>query len=84
MRAAYKCFQSGSSPEAILEASSDSGGHDTFYAWLYVGLWHEAHGDAAAAREAIGKAVQTQYAKLSGDYMASLASVHCQRRDWKA
>lgn len=82
MRAAYECFQTGRSPEAILQAANDNGGHDSFYALLYVGLWHEAHGNAAEAQAAITKSVQTQYAQQSGDYMASLAKVHCQRRGW--
>lgn len=51
---------------------------------LYVGLWHEAHGDAAAARAAITAAVATPYARLSGDYMAALARVHCKGRGWEA
>eukprot|EP00882_Tetradesmus_deserticola_P031012 GHRQ01035048.1.p1 GENE.GHRQ01035048.1~~GHRQ01035048.1.p1 ORF type:complete len:188 (+),score=67.93 GHRQ01035048.1:592-1155(+) len=84
MRAAYECFQTGSSPEAILQAANDDGGHGSFYALLYVGLWHEAHGNAAEAEAAIVKSVQTRYAQLSGDYMASLARVHCQRRGWAA
>lgn len=85
MRAAYECFKTqGCSPETILQARGpgDEDSHDSFYAWLYVGLWHEAHGDAGKAQEAMGKAVQTQYAKQSGDYMAALAVVHCQRRGW--
>lgn len=84
MRAAYDCFRTqGCSPSTILQAAGpEQGTHDSFYALLYVGLWHEAHGDADKAQEAISKAVDTQYAKLSGDYMASLARVHCQRRGW--
>ena len=34
-------------------ARGDQQGHDAFYALRYVGLWHEAHGDAAAAEAAI-------------------------------
>ena len=30
------------------------------------------------------QAVRTAYAKQSGDYMAALAGVHCQRRGWQA
>jgi hypothetical protein len=83
MRAAYRCFQEGSDPAAILEAAGkDRSGHGAFYAWLYVGLWHEAHGDAAAARAGLQEAVSTDYAKRSGDYMCSLANVHMQRRGW--
>lgn len=83
MRAAYECFQSGTPPDGILQAAKDSGGHDTFYALLYVALWHEAHGAVQAAQEAMVKAVHTPYAGQSGDYMASLAKVHYQRRGWQ-
>lgn len=38
---------------AVQAAGGDQQGHDRFYALLYVGLWHEAHGDAAAAEAAI-------------------------------
>ena len=85
MRAAYDCFRTqGCSPSTILQAAGPGGegSHDSFYAWLYVGLWHEAHGDDQQAQEAITKAVRTQYAQVSGDYMAALAKVHCQRRGW--
>ncbi|KAG2500873.1 hypothetical protein HYH03_001634 [Edaphochlamys debaryana] len=82
MRAAYECFRTGAQPEAILAQVSDKGGHDSFYGNLYVGLWHESHGQPAEAQAAITKAVRTPYARLSGDYMASLARVHCLRRGW--
>lgn len=49
----------------------------------YVGLWHEAEGDKAEAEKAVTAAVATPYARLSGDYMASLARVHCLRRGWQ-
>ncbi|KAF8068335.1 hypothetical protein HT031_002023 [Scenedesmus sp. PABB004] len=85
MRAAWQCFATGRDPDAILAAArGDAGGHDTFYAQLYVGLWHEAHGDAERARAAITAAVETPYARQSGDYMAALARVHAQRRGWAA
>lgn len=83
MRAAYECFQSGSDPSSILQAAGeDRSGNGAFYAWLYVGLWHEAEGNAEAAREAVERAAQTRYAQASGDYMADLAKVHCLRRGW--
>jgi len=84
MRAAYECFRTGASPDQISSAISDNGGHSNFYGMLYVGLWHEAHGtlDDPAAREAITAACATPYAKMSGDYMADLARVHCQQRGW--
>jgi hypothetical protein len=84
MRAAYECFSSGADPSAILTAASDAGGHDTFYANLYVGLWHEAHGQPEAAKAALLAAVATPYARTSNDYMAALAKVHCLQRNWSA
>lgn len=84
MRAAYECFQNGSQPDAIMKAVAlDNGGHDSFYARLYVGLWHEAHAEEGKARAAMVEAAQTAYGQKSGDYMASLAQVHCQRRGWQ-
>ncbi|EFJ50557.1 hypothetical protein VOLCADRAFT_88486 [Volvox carteri f. nagariensis] len=73
MRTAYECFRTGELPDKIMAQVTDNGGHDTFYGRLYVGLWHEAHGNATEAEKAITAAVQTPYARLSGDYMASLA-----------
>eukprot|EP00198_Chlamydomonas_reinhardtii_P001510 XP_001690846.1 predicted protein [Chlamydomonas reinhardtii] len=98
MRAAYECFKTGQPPEKIMAQVTDNGGHDTFYGLLvlipthpnckpsssqYVGLWHEAEGDKAEAEKAVTAAVATPYARLSGDYMASLARVHCLRRGWQ-
>jgi hypothetical protein len=54
MRAAEECFRTGAAPAAILAAAGgDAQGHDAFYARLYVGLWHEAQDEAAAAQGAI-------------------------------
>jgi hypothetical protein len=68
----------------IQAAISEPGSHSDFYGKLYIGLYHEAHGglQEPAARAAIEAACATQYARLSGDYMASLARVHCKRRGW--
>lgn len=82
MRAAYECFQTGDAPSKIMANVQDNGGHDTFYGLLYVGLWHEAHGNPQEAQEAIVGAARTAYARTSGDYMAALANVHCLRRGW--
>ena len=48
----------------------------------YVGLWYEAHGDAAQAKQAVLAAIATPYARQSGDYMASLGRIHALRRGW--
>jgi hypothetical protein len=50
---------------------------------LYIGLWYEAEGNVNAAKTAMLAAVETDYAKGSGDYMAALARVHVNRRGWK-
>ncbi|KAH9553623.1 hypothetical protein CY35_08G021500 [Sphagnum magellanicum] len=57
--------------------------HDFFYSHLYVGLFHEAHNNTTAAREAITAAVASPYGARSGDYMATLAKVHCGCREWQ-
>eukprot|EP00238_Polyblepharides_amylifera_P011627 CAMPEP_0196582770 /NCGR_PEP_ID=MMETSP1081-20130531/40581_1 /TAXON_ID=36882 /ORGANISM="Pyramimonas amylifera, Strain CCMP720" /LENGTH=178 /DNA_ID=CAMNT_0041903445 /DNA_START=260 /DNA_END=796 /DNA_ORIENTATION=- len=83
MRAAYEVF-SGRADLAELDraADLDTGGSDRFYSSLYTALWYEAHGDAKEAEVNMNRAVKTPYAKKSGDYMAALARVHCQRRGW--
>jgi len=145
MRAAYEAFRDGSGAAAIAAAGGgDPEAGPSFYASLYVGLYHEAHGEADAAKEAMlrcacgadgsavgpgGKgggcnlrgqgvalvwfllacrcclvcgcpdvsglsateqscnqhprAVKTRYARMSGDYMADLARIHCLRRGWE-
>ncbi|KAI8472040.1 MAG: hypothetical protein J3K34DRAFT_415513 [Monoraphidium minutum] len=85
MRAAYEAFRDGSGASAIAAAAGpDPDAGPSFYAWLYVALYNEAHGDAGAAREAMLRAVGTRYAQGSGDYMADLAKVHCKQRGWGA
>jgi hypothetical protein len=84
MRAAYEAFRDGGGPGAIAAAAGpDPNAGPAFYSSLYVALYLEAHGDAAGAREAMLRAVNTQYARLSGDYMAALARVHCLQRGWE-
>lgn len=83
MRAAYDLFNAGdAASDVALEDVASLGPVDEFYSLLYRGLWREAAGDAAGARDLIVQATQTQYASRSGDYMAALAVVHCKRRGW--
>ena len=83
MRAAEEAFRTGADPLLIKDAArGDTVGHAAFYSNLYVGLWHEAEGQEELAREAIVRAVGTDYARGSGDYMAALARVHVQKRGW--
>ena len=84
LRAAYAAFKEGSEPQRILAAANPMrGSRDTFYANLYVGLFHESVGELVEAERALLEAVGTPYAQQSGDYMAGLAAVHCLRRRYK-
>lgn len=83
MRAAYEAFRDGAGPAAIAAAAGpDPEAGPSFYSLLYQGLYAEAHGDAAAAREAMRRACATQYARRSGDFMANVCRIHCLRRGW--
>lgn len=85
MRAAYAAFSGAGSLEALVQAGTASGApHDAFYSLLYQGLYHEARGEAEAARAAVLAAVATPYGRGSNDYMASLAGVHAAERGWAA
>ena len=83
MRNAYALFKGSGSVDQLREAGNTSAS-DLFYSRLYIGLWHEANGDAERAKQEILDAVDTPYAKRSGDYMAGLALVHAKRRGWLA
>jgi len=69
--------------EALRRVAANSAA-DAFYSLMYIGLWREARGEEDAAKAAMKAAVQTPYGQRSGDYMASLAVVHCKRRGWAA
>ena len=84
MRSAQALFL-GKADESDLQGYAAKGGDgDQFYASLYLGLYGEATGDAAAARKRISEAVAGRYARGSGasDPMVELAKVHLQRRGW--
>eukprot|EP00271_Cylindrocystis_brebissonii_P016507 TRINITY_DN40205_c0_g1_i1.p1 TRINITY_DN40205_c0_g1~~TRINITY_DN40205_c0_g1_i1.p1 ORF type:complete len:298 (+),score=23.93 TRINITY_DN40205_c0_g1_i1:67-960(+) len=84
MRAAYELFKSGGSTKELegMAARDFLGGHDAFYARLYLGLFHEAEKNTARAQEEITAALRTRYGSSSGDYMARLATVHAKCRGW--
>lgn len=85
MRTVLEVFKNGTNPDAILaSAGSDRQGHDRFYSLLYHGLFYEAEGKEEMAKKSIVEACKTDYAKMSGDYMTSLARVHVLRRGWDA
>jgi len=83
MRAAQAAFEQGLGSAAIAAAAgNDTQGHAAFYSQLYVALYEESVGNEAKAKEAMLKAIATEYAKSGGDYMAGVARVHCIVRNW--
>lgn len=74
MREVYALLQGAASPDQVLAAA----GRDTqatFYAHLYLGLYHEALRQDAAALEHIEAAAADRYAAVGG-YMHMVARVH--------
>lgn len=82
MRAALELFEGTTDEARLLDYSNGSDPGELFYASLYLGLYAEANGDAGSARKFLKRAVDSRYARASGDYMADLARVHVQRRGW--
>ena len=74
MREIYEMFRGTTTADAVLKAAGDRP-QGRFYAHLYVGLYSEAIGDQARAREQIGLAAQPQFADAGG-YMHMVAVVH--------
>ena len=74
MREIYEMFRGTTTADVVLKAAGDRP-QGRFYAHLYVGLYAEAIGDQARAREQIGLAAQPQFADAGG-YMHMVAVVH--------
>lgn len=82
MRQVYEMFAGRLTPDDVL-AAARAGEPDEaalnerlFYAELYIGLWHEAKGDAEAAQEHIACAADEHEI---GHYMWDVARVHAER-----
>jgi lipoprotein NlpI len=71
MKQIYALFAGKGKPEDVLAAAKDRG--EIFFAHLYLGLYYEAHGNAAKAREHIDKAA-TEFSM--NHYMGDVAKVH--------
>ena len=82
MREVYEMFRGERTPEQVMadgeRLAARRGLSARFYAHLYVGLYHEALGNDAAAREHLTAAAGDQYASVGG-YMQMVARVHV---DW--
>jgi lipoprotein NlpI len=77
MREVYQMFRGTMAADAVLKAAG-SRPQARFYAHLYIGLYSEAIGESARAREHIELAAQPQFADAGG-YMHMVAVVHQQR-----
>ena len=75
----YRMFRGELSPKQVLEAAAGGEAQGEFYAHLYVGLYQEAQGDKARAKESIRTAAQDKY--RVGGYMHSVARVHARRME---
>jgi lipoprotein NlpI len=74
MRQIYEMFRGALTPEQVL-AAAGRGASARFYAELYLGLYFEAMGDAARAREHVTAAADERFADAGG-YMHMVARVH--------
>lgn len=79
MREIYEMFRGELAPEEVLaagERATERGrASGLFFAHLYVGLYHEALGNAADARAQLEAAADERYAPAGG-YMHMVARVH--------
>ncbi|XP_052143345.1 uncharacterized protein LOC127762849 isoform X2 [Oryza glaberrima] len=82
MREAYALFKDGGDPEKLASNFSSGSEGEIFYSSLYIGLYYESQKNAELAKSHIVAACRSPYGSRSGDYMASLALVHCQCRNW--
>jgi len=77
MQQVYGMLRGMTKPEEVLAAAgSDLRGQ--FYAQLYLGLYYDAQGDTARARQHITAAAADRFA-AAGGYMHRVAKVHLQR-----
>lgn len=74
MREIYQMFKGTMTPDAVLKAAGNDLSSQ-FYAELYVGLYYDAMGDAARAREHLSIAASSKFANAGG-YMYRVATLH--------
>jgi hypothetical protein len=77
MRQIYEMFRGTVAPAEVLEAGRGRT-ESEFYAHLYVGLYFDAIGNGARAREHIAAAAAGRFADAGG-YMHTVARVHLAR-----
>jgi lipoprotein NlpI len=78
MREVYQLFQGRLTQAQVMKAAGADPSAQ-FFARLYVGLYLEATGDAAAGRAQIEIAAEDRYARVGG-YMHDVARVHMEKK----
>jgi lipoprotein NlpI len=78
MREVYQMFQGRTTQAQVMKAAG-SDPSALFFARLYIGLYLEATGNAAAGRAQIEIAAEDRFAAVGG-YMHDVARVHMQRK----
>ncbi|XP_020114129.1 uncharacterized protein LOC109728188 [Ananas comosus] len=82
MRDTYLMFRDAGDPEKLVSTFSRGRENEYFYSSLYAGLFYESQNDMDSSKHHILAACKSPYGLRSDDYMASLARVHCQCRNW--
>ncbi|MEQ1897199.1 MAG: hypothetical protein ABL971_07415 [Vicinamibacterales bacterium] len=77
MREVYEMLQGTATPDDVIAAGKGSAS-GRFYAALYAGLYQEARGDTARARQQMTVAARDEFARVGG-YMHRVAQVHLGR-----
>jgi hypothetical protein len=77
MREVYEMFRGTLTPVQVLAAAGGNASAQ-FYARLYIGLYYEALGNAARAREHLTIAAEPRFA-AEGGYMHMVARIHLAR-----
>lgn len=78
MRQVYDLFAGKSEPEDVVKAIPPDDRSGAFYGQLYLGLYFEASGDLAKAKEHLRRAA----ARRIEHYMGDVAEVHLRLRGW--
>ena len=79
MREVLEMFAGRMTPDEVLAAAGERP-RAQFYAYLYIGLFHEAMGRDAEARPAIATSAEDRFASAGG-YMHAVAVVHRNQLD---
>jgi lipoprotein NlpI len=79
MREVYEMFRGTLTPADVLQAGAESVS-GRFYGALYVGLFYDAQGDRARAREQMEVAARDEFARAGG-YMHRVAVLHLRRTE---